>query len=380
MLLISAIKINQLDESIQEDSAPVLKFSTPRSRTISAMPEIEVLQPSSPVLQPAPSMKMSSGTSSSHSSNITTSKPVLELDQPPPLFADDEKKSSKIQELRKLIENYDDFVRRSDDLFLVRFLHCCDWNVDAAYQRMIKLFKLKHDHPDWFVDKPLRHYEGILKRNIKFALDKRDKNGRRIFVSKMGNMDINAYSATDLAHLDELWFELMLNELDTQKNGISCLIDMRGYSIRSMRYLTPTNIRIATQKADLMPLKHMEFHVVNSSAFMNAAVAILYPMLSKQIKDSVHFHYSNWDSLHAQLGKDALPAEYGGTNGETFDYDMLNRQLLDLEPHYDSLVRFGYELKPHVDPSRYAKFFHNVEKIKGNKRKYKSKKTDDVEE
>lgn len=260
-------------------NVPVLGFLTPQSRT--AMPEIEVLQPSTPALQPAPSVKMSSATSSSHKSNTSSSKPVLELDQPPPppLFADDEKKSSKIQELRKLIENCDDFIRRNDDLFLVRFLHCCDWNVDAAYQRMIKLFKLKHDHPDWFVDKPLLHYEGILKRNIKFALDKRDKNGRRIFVSKMGNMDINTFAATDLAHLDELWFELMLNELETQKNGISCLIDMSGYSIRSMRYLTPTNIRIATQKADLMPLKHMEFHVVNSSAFMNAAVAIL-PQLS----------------------------------------------------------------------------------------------------
>lgn len=241
------------------------------------------------------------------------------------------------------------------------------------------MIPFQHDNPDWFVDKPLQNYKELLNRNIKFVLDKRDKKGRRIFVSKMGNMDISAFSATDLAHLDELWCEFMLNDLETQKNGISCLIDMSGYSLKSLRYLTPTNIRIATQKADLMPVKHMEFHVVNSSTFMNAAVAILYPMLSKQIKDSVHFHYSNWDSLHAQLGKDALPAEYGGSNGEVFDYDMLNRQLLDLEHHYDSMLRFGYELKPHVDPGKYAKFFHHVEKTKGNKRKYKNKRDENVE-
>lgn len=322
------------------------------------------MQPSSAgTLQPVPVPALVVGGSST--GNISARKPApseLAQQQPPPLFPDDEKKSSKIQELRKLIENCDDFVRRSDDLFLVRFLHCCDWNVDDAYQRMVKLFKLKHDNPDWFVDKPLHNYKELLNRNIKFVLDKRDKKGRRIFVSKMGNMDISAFSATDLAHLDELWCEFMLNDLETQKNGISCLIDMSGYSLKSLRYLTPTNIRIATQKADLMPVKHMEFHVVNSSTFMNAAVAILYPMLSKQIKDSVHFHYSNWDSLHAQLGKDALPAEYGGSNGEVFDYDMLNRQLLDLEHHYDSMLRFGYELKPHVDPGKYAKFFHHVEK------------------
>lgn len=37
----------------------------------------------------------------------------------------------------------DDFVRRVDDLFLCRFLNCCDWNVEEAQQRMCKLFKLK---------------------------------------------------------------------------------------------------------------------------------------------------------------------------------------------------------------------------------------------
>lgn len=230
------------------------------------------------------------------------------------------------------------------------------------------------------MDKPLGQYKDLLNRNVKFVLDKRDKNGRRIFVSKMGNMDINSISATDLAHLDELWCEFMLNDLETQEKGIACLIDMSGYSIKSMRYLTPTNIRIGTQKADLMPVKHMEFHVVNSSLFLNAAVAILYPMLSKQIKDSVHFHYSNWDSLHDHLGKEALPAEYGGTNGDKFNFELLYKQLLDLEHHYDNLVRFGYELKPHVDRSKYAKFFQSVEKTKTSKRKHKNKKDENVEQ
>ncbi|XP_055598066.1 alpha-tocopherol transfer protein-like [Uranotaenia lowii] len=370
------------------------------------MPPIEVLQQQKPKPDQSKKMpaakigtKMTTGDDNNNNNNnirtIAKGKPTANISEvnlltdsetriataaTGGLFPGEEHKLNKLEALRNLVENHDDFVRRSDDLFLSRFLICCDWNVDDAYQRMCKLFKLKREYPDWFTHKPLADYEPILKRNIKFVLDKRDKNGRRVFVSRMGNLDINISSATDLAHLDELWVEFMLNEIDTLEKGVSCLIDMSGYSLKSLRYLTPSNIRIGTQKADLLPLKHMEFHVVNSSAFLNAALAILYPMLSKQIKEQVHFHYSNWDSLHSALGKECLPAEYGGTNGATFDFEKLNRQLLDLEVHYDGLLKYGYELKPHVDPAKHAAFYQNLEKIKTSRRKTKCKKQDEVVE
>lgn len=351
------------------------------------MPEIEVLHQPSSKLQKSAKNGVGKRNDSNNNNNRHDSIEVETPEANTPgqqkqqsLYADDAKKTTKIKELRKLVENCDDFVRRVDDLFLCRFLNCCDWNVEEAYQRMCKLFKLKYDHPEWFVDKPLSHYEDLLNRNIKFVLDKRDKKGRRIFVSRLGALDINVSSATDLAHLDELWVEYMLNDLETQHNGIVCLLDMSGYSIKSMRYLTPGNIRIGSQKADLLPVKHMEFHVVNSSMLLNAAVAILFPVLSKQIKESVHFHYTNWNSLHAHLGKEALPSEYGGTNGTGFNYEKLNRQIFDMEGHYNNIIRFGYELKPNVDRCKYSKYFQNADKSKSLKKKNKAKKDGNLTE
>lgn len=32
---------------------------------------------------------------------------------------------------------------RTDDIYLLRFLNCCDWDVADAFTRMTKLFKLK---------------------------------------------------------------------------------------------------------------------------------------------------------------------------------------------------------------------------------------------
>lgn len=49
----------------------------------------------------------------------------------------------------------------------------------------------------------------------------------KVFNYISGNAgNLNLY---DLAQLDDLWFEAMLNEKETIENGIVCLIDMSGY-------------------------------------------------------------------------------------------------------------------------------------------------------
>lgn len=76
-------------------------------------------------------------------------------------------------------------------------------------------------------------------------LSGRDKKGRRVYLSRMckkisktfrsffsyfeiisaqaGNLNL-----IDLAQLDDLWMEAMLNEVETMENGIVVLIDMSG--------------------------------------------------------------------------------------------------------------------------------------------------------
>jgi CRAL/TRIO domain len=80
-----------------------------------------------------------------------------------------------------------------------------------------------------------------------------------------------------------------------------------------LKWFTPNNMKIASAKAELIPAKQMHFHVVNSSALMNTTVSLVFPFLGQNIKDHVHFHYTDWASLHQHVDKEALPTEYGGT-------------------------------------------------------------------
>lgn len=130
-----------------------------------------------------------------------------------------------------------------------------------------------------------------------------------------------------MAQLDDLWFNTILDEPETIEKGISVIIDMKNASWRILKLLSPGNVKIAAASADLTPIKHMEFHIVNSSAILNSAVTLVFPFLGQRLKDQIHFHSSNMKSIHEYLGREALPEEYGGEKGSQVEYEQLHKQL-----------------------------------------------------
>lgn len=112
-----------------------------------------------------------------------------------------------------------------------------------------------------------------------------------------------------------------------------------------MKWLAPGNVKVASTKADLMPINKMEVHVVNSSSLMNAAVSLVFPMLSQSIKDQIFFHYQNYPSLHEHVGRDILPAEYGGLR-EEIDYDASIDFLYQNSDYLNKVHSYGYTADP----------------------------------
>lgn len=142
----------------------------------------------------------------------------------------------------------------------------------------------------------------------------------------------------ELAQLDDLWFQTILDEKETIENGVSVIIDMKGYTWKMLKWLTPANVKVAAQSADLIPIKHMEFHVINSSKLLNTAVALIFPFLGQRLKDQIHFHHSNMKSLHAFMGEDALPVEYGGKY--IIDHDTIYKHFQKATEAYSKLIQY----------------------------------------
>lgn len=112
-----------------------------------------------------------------------------------------------------------------------------------------------------------------------------------------------------------------------------------------LKWLAPGNVKIASMKAELLPLKNMEVHVVNTSSLMNTAVNLIFPLLNQSLKEQVYFHYQNFESLHDHLGKKSLPSEYGGLL-ENINYNDLNNFLRDNENCLNNMLSYGFIKNP----------------------------------
>uniref|UniRef100_A0A336KUT1 CSON000542 protein n=1 Tax=Culicoides sonorensis TaxID=179676 RepID=A0A336KUT1_CULSO len=224
----------------------------------------------------------------------------------------DKEKKLKVRELRKLITESDSNAR-TDDVYLIRWLNCRNWNVDAAYRRRVKHYNFRKLHPDWYPCKKFPEYEPILKKNISFMLEDRDKNGRRVYLARANRVNLEEFSMEEKIQMDSLWFDMVCNELETIENGVSVIIDMKGVPWNTVRWFTiPQNIKISSRYAGFTPLKYVEIHILNTSPLANVIIAVSFPFLSEGLKERIHFHRANMKSLHKYVGKDCLPREYGG--------------------------------------------------------------------
>lgn len=155
---------------------------------------------------------------------------------------------------------------RTDDIYLTRFLNCCEWNVTDAFIRMTKLFKLKvkvtinvHFH-EVFLKSRISLFSTRIRngfptesslttptssqRTPRWCLVGETRRGDESmlhewvsenvliifiqFITLFIKAEAGHLNLIDLAQLDDLWMEAMLNEIETIENGIVVLVDMSG--------------------------------------------------------------------------------------------------------------------------------------------------------
>lgn len=60
-----------------------------------------------------------------------------------------------------------------------------------------------------------------------------------------------------------------------------------------MKWLTPYNMKVGSQKSELSPITDLRYHIVNTSAILNAAIAMVFPFLSTYTKERVSGNFTN---------------------------------------------------------------------------------------
>lgn len=67
-----------------------------------------------------------------------------------------------------------------------------------------------------------------------------------------GDIDTKTTSLVECIRLNDLWMELVMDEEQSQKNGIALILDVGGLPMRLLKFLSPKAVIISAQKEEVI--------------------------------------------------------------------------------------------------------------------------------
>ncbi|XP_076348393.1 alpha-tocopherol transfer protein-like [Tachypleus tridentatus] len=137
--------------------------------------------------------------------------------------------------------------------------------------------------------------------------------------------------------------EMAVRDTVTQENGIAAIIDLRGFGLCHFRQLSPNHTRqIISLIQDCFPARFNAIHFVNESNLFGVMFNLVKPLLSEKLKKRIHFHGTNFRSLHQHIPADILPSDYGG-NLDLFSNKTWYSNMRKSEDFFNRNNRYGYK-------------------------------------
>ncbi|XP_036120168.1 alpha-tocopherol transfer protein [Molossus molossus] len=199
------------------------------------------------------------------------------------------------------------------DSFLLRFLRARDFDLDLAWQLLKNYYKWRAECPEISADLHPRSVLGLLRAGYLGILRGRDRTGSRVLIYRIAQWDPKVFTAYDVFRLSLITSELIVQEVETQRNGIKAVFDLEGWHFSHAFQMTPSVAKkIAAVLTDSFPLKVRGIHLINEPIIFHAVFSMIKPFLTEKIKKRIHLHGTNYkQSLHQHF-PDILPLEYGG--------------------------------------------------------------------
>lgn len=250
-----------------------------------------------------------------------------------------------LNKFRQLLQEEKD-LRLPPDYVLLTFLRGRKYRVDEALKTLKNYFRALNSLPEYFENfsPSAIDFQKVMREHKLLMLSKdRDPQGRPVGMIRYGAWDISKCSLNELVRCGCLVLECLLLEDETQIRGFVCVDDFEGLGVHHLIELTPRFIRLLIALVqDTFPLRLKAFYIVNTpTVFHGIFNLFVKPFLSEKLKKRVHLLKGGLSELCGVIPSDLIPEKYGGTL-EQFDFDRMERYLLDKSRHFEIIRQCGY--------------------------------------
>ncbi|XP_061393131.1 uncharacterized protein LOC133328590 [Musca vetustissima] len=252
-----------------------------------------------------------------------------------------------LEALREWIKKEPHLKARTDDQFLIAFLRFCKYSLESAKKRIDYFYTYKSSAKDLLKS---RHIDDkiidIARSGIFCTLPKpKGPGGPRIHVMRMGNINPALHTVQDIFR-----FHIMRCEIETNSDdnwNIAGVIEIMDFSKIPFGILKQFEANLFRQMSSVLeygiPTNLLGTHIVNASKEAQLILGIIRNVMKQ--KELLNIH-PNLESLQQAIGKEYLPAEYGGTNS-SFDESEKNYEklLMTYKSYFDEDDQYGVDKK-----------------------------------
>jgi len=229
--------------------------------------------------------------------------------------------------LRKQLQDEGHFVpERMDDATLLRFLRARKFDVAKAKAMLLSAEQWRRD---FGIEELMENFEFTEKEQVdKYYpqyYHKMDKDGRPIYIERLGNLDIAAlYKLTtqerQLQRFVMEYEKFLTERLPACAQAVghpvetSCtILDLYGVSLTNFYRVKDYVFQTAGIGQDRYPECMGKFYIINAPWAFSAVWGIIKPWLDEVTVSKIDILNSNYkDKLLAQIPAENLPADLGG--------------------------------------------------------------------
>lgn len=258
-------------------------------------------------------------------------------------------KQDAMRKLRELLAGETQLKCPDNDAFLLKFLRARKYNVDSAFKNIKKYFKVRRNHPELFdeLDPDFVLFDTVCRKHKLVTLSReKDAKGRAIIVLNLGTWNTDICKLDDFFRIGTAFVEHLLLDDEVQLKGVIFVMDFKNLGLyHSTQYTIPVIKRLFSLMQDCMPLRIKGFYVTNNPALFDILFAIAKHFMKTKLVRRTHLFGTDWNRLRSFIPDDVIPEE-GGGRLETYDYDVMERDLKSRTEYFKEMRSWGYLDKP----------------------------------
>ncbi|VDI04485.1 Hypothetical predicted protein [Mytilus galloprovincialis] len=250
-------------------------------------------------------------------------------------------RSRDIQALREMVEKEKALRIRTDDAFLLRFLRAKKFDYERAFNLIMTHFKMRIDNAELFEGLRPLAVKHVLEAGVTGVLPHRDKLGRRVIVFRPGKWNPSKFGITDVFRTNFLTMSRLIEEEETQINGLVMMMDLDGIGWAHAKSISPLYAKkFMGLIQDAFPARFKGMHYFNEPTIFDYIFAIGKQFMKEKTVSRLHFHGNRYEELKEFIDEENIPEDYGG-KGPKYSNKEWMEELLKLDAHFDNEAKYG---------------------------------------